>query len=62
MLTETQDAKEWIIELRKRYDLKDTIINESDNAFTVLITRGDHHNTIVGRYCRVTGRGVVLYK
>lgn len=62
MIIETQGSKDWITELRRRYDLKETTMNESDNAFTVLITRGKHHNIIVGRYCRVTGNGVVLDK
>ena len=62
MLVETQGAVQWLGELRRRYLLKDTILNDSDNAFTVLITRGKHHNIIVGRYCRVTGNGVVLDK
>ncbi len=62
MIIETQGSKNWITALRRRYDLKETTMNESDNAFTVLITRGKHHNIIVGRYCRITGNGVVLDK
>lgn len=62
MLIETQGSKEWLAELRKRFDLKHTTMNDSDNAFTVLITRGKHHNIIVGRYCKVTGKGVILDK
>ena len=62
MLIETQGVVQWLGELRRRYLLKHTTLNDSDNAFTVLITRGKHHNIIVGRYCRVTGNGVVLDK
>ena len=62
MLIETQGATQWLEELRKRYVLKDTTMNSSEGAFTVILTRGKHHNILVGRYCKITGKGVVLDK
>lgn len=62
MLIETQGSEQWLGELRRRYRLGDTTMNSSEEAFTVILTRGKHHNILVGRYCKTTGKGVVLDK
>ena len=62
MLIETQGSTQWLGELRRRYLLEDTTMNSSDEAFTVILTRGKHHNILVGRYCKTTGKGAVLDK
>lgn len=60
MLIETQGSAQWLGELQRRYRLEDTTMNSSEGAFTVLLTRGKHHNILVGRYCKTTGKGVVF--
>ena len=60
MLIETQGSAQWLGELRRRYSLEFTTMNSSEEAFTVLLTRGKKDNILVGRYCKTTGKGVVF--
>lgn len=59
-MIETKGVKEWWGELRKRYEVEDTLLRESPEAFTILLTPSPNKSILVGRYCRTTGVGVVL--
>lgn len=58
-MIETSNLKDWWDVVRQRYSPKDTILNESDEAFTILQVRGKQ-NILLARFCRTTGVGVVL--
>ena len=58
MLIEHFSAKCWLIELRQRYSLEETIFRDSPEAFTILISKGNR-NTIVARFDRTRQYGFV---
>lgn len=62
MLTETKGAKQFLAVLKSYFDLKQTRINESDEALTIFLDSPKLINTniIIGRYCKITGQGVVM--
>jgi len=61
MIIECKGAALWLTTLRQKYDLSQTILNDSPNSFTVLFTTHNSRKTmLVGRYCRVNHFGVVI--
>ena len=61
MIIECFNATQWLTTLRQRYNLEDTILNDSPNSFTVLISsHRDNKTMLVGRYCRVSHFGIVI--
>lgn len=58
-MIECYGANTWLSELRKRYDIKNTLLNDSVEAFTVLLIHGNK-NIIVARYDRTRHYGVVI--
>jgi hypothetical protein len=60
LLVETKGSKQWLGELFKRYKQEDTLFRESEEAFTILISPSPNNTILVARYCRPTGKGVVL--
>jgi hypothetical protein len=61
MIIECNSAQQWLQTLRQRYDIDHTILNHSQDAFTVLLTTNNSNKTmLVGRYCRVNHFGIVI--
>lgn len=61
MIIECKGSALWLTTLRQKYDLSQTILNDSPNSFTVLFTTHNSRKTmLVGRYCRVNHFGVVI--
>lgn len=62
MLIETKGAKQFLYNLRYHFDIKQTRLNETEDALTVFLDNPKLANTniIIGRYCKLTGQGVIL--
>ena len=61
MIIECKGATEWLQTLRQKYNLADTVLNDSPESFTVLFSAHNSRKTmLVGRYCRINHFGVVI--
>ena len=50
----------WLTELRQRYDISKTLLNDSPEGFTVMFHPNPHRVLLVARYDRTRGYGVVI--
>lgn len=57
---ECHSAKEWLKTLKERYDTSKTILRDSPDSFTVLISPNSNKTIIIARYDRSRSFGVVL--
>jgi hypothetical protein len=57
---ECSNASEWLSTLKSRYDIANTTLNDTPEAFTILYHPSPNRNMMVGRYCRVGKWGIVL--
>ena len=60
MVIEHFNPRSWLAELKQRYDLSKSILRESPESFTVLISPSGNKTIIVGRFDRTRAYGVVL--
>ena len=58
-MIETQNLTQWWEEVRKKYSPSSTSLQISDEAITIMVFQGNR-NIILARYCKNTGKGVVL--
>lgn len=54
------NPRSWLTELKQRYDIKKTILNDTQEAFTVLFYPFPNKAMLVGRYDRTRSYGVVI--
>ena len=59
MLIEHYNSRSWLQELRQRYDLKLTTLNDTPESFTVMLHLPSK-NLLAARFCRLRQYGVVI--
>lgn len=59
-MIECNNAGEWLSTLKSRYDIANTTLNDSTDAFTVIMSNTPNKTTLIARFCRVRQFGVVL--
>lgn len=59
-MIECYSAKEWLTTLKSRYDISKTILRDSPEAFTVIVSMGSNKVLLAARFDRTRQYGVVL--
>lgn len=60
MVTEFQRIEDWWKQLQKQYPIEKTFLRDTEECFRVLFSPTDKETILIGVYCRVTGKGVIL--
>lgn len=56
----TNGAKEWFFVLKEKWEIKQTILRENDEAIIITHCRGGKHMIIVAMYDKMNGKGWVM--
>jgi hypothetical protein len=60
----TKGAREWCNTLKQRWNMKYTILRDSEEKFVITHTSGSGKNSgrilLVGEYCKISGAGYIL--
>lgn len=60
MIIEHFGVRSWFQEVRQRYDIKKTVLNDTTEAFTILFYPKPNKTMLVARYDRTRGYGIVI--